>query len=165
MRATVHSMPAVHRQKITTFLWFDDQAEEAARFYTTLFKDSRLTSKSPPGPNGKPLTVSFELDGQQFIALNGGPMFKFNEAVSLFVDCDTQADVDDLWTKLTADGGKESMCGWLKDKYGLSWQIIPSVLTKLLGDRDRGVAERVMQAMLKMKKIDIAALERARGAV
>jgi predicted 3-demethylubiquinone-9 3-methyltransferase (glyoxalase superfamily) len=147
-------------QKITTFLWFDGQAEEAMTFYVSLFKNSRIVSTTP-GPDGKMLTGTFELDGQRFMALNGGPKYKFTEAVSLFVNCETQAEVDDLWRKLTADGGAESMCGWLKDKYGLSWQIIPTALGRLLGDRDRAKAGRAMQAMLQMRKIDIAKLQRA----
>jgi predicted 3-demethylubiquinone-9 3-methyltransferase (glyoxalase superfamily) len=147
-------------QKITTFLWFDGQAEEAMTFYVSLFKNSRIVSTTP-GPDGKMLTGTFELDGQRFMALNGGPKYKFTEAISLFVNCETQAEVDDLWRKLTADGGAESMCGWLKDKYGLSWQIIPTALGRLLGDRDRAKAGRAMQAMLQMRKIDIAKLQRA----
>jgi predicted 3-demethylubiquinone-9 3-methyltransferase (glyoxalase superfamily) len=147
-------------QKIRTFLWFDDNAEEAVRFYTSVFSNSRMGQPSLM-PDGKVILVEFELEGQQFIALNGGPQFRFTEAISLFVSCETQEEVDTLWNKLTADGGEESMCGWLKDKYGLSWQIIPSALTRLLADKDRGRASRVMQAMLKMRKIDIATLEKA----
>lgn len=141
-------------QKITTFLWFDKQALEAANFYCSLFKNSKVLQATP-------MVVTFELEGQRFMALNGGPQFKFNEAVSLFVDCDTQAEVDDFWTKLTANGGAESMCGWLKDKYGLSWQIIPNALMKLMSDKDQAKSQRVVQAMLKMKKINVKALENA----
>ncbi|HSL30769.1 MAG TPA: VOC family protein [Anaerolineales bacterium] len=147
-------------QKITPFLWFDNQAEEAMNFYVSVFKNSRVLGVTP-GPNGTAQSVTFELEGQEFIGLNAGPQFKFNEAISFFVDCKTQEEVDDLWGKLTADGGEESMCGWLKDKYGLSWQIIPSVLGQLLSDPDPVKAQRVMQAMLQMQKIDIAALQRA----
>jgi predicted 3-demethylubiquinone-9 3-methyltransferase (glyoxalase superfamily) len=146
-------------QKLTPFLWFDGKAEEAMQFYVSIFKNSMIVS-TMPGPDGKVLTGTFQLEGQQFMALNGGPQFKFTEAISLFVNCETQAEVDDLWNKLTA-GGVESQCGWLKDKFGLSWQIIPSVLGRLLGDKDRVKANRVMQAMLQMKKIDIAKLQQA----
>lgn len=149
-------------QKITPFLWFDGQAEEAATFYTSVFKNSSITSLMP-GPGGKAMGVSFELDGQHFIALNGGPMFKFTEAISLFINCDTQEEIDYMWERLTSDGGAESRCGWLKDKYGLSWQVVPPVLSQLLSDPDREKAGRVMQAMMQMKKIDIAALKAAAG--
>ena len=150
-------------QKITTFLWFDHEAEEAAHFYASIFKNSKVLDVNRfRGPDGQErvTVVKFELDGQQFIALNGGPHFKFTEAISLFVNCETQQEVDELWKKLT-DGGQESQCGWLKDRYGLSWQIVPSVLTKLLADPDPARSQRVMQAMLQMKKIDIEALKRA----
>jgi predicted 3-demethylubiquinone-9 3-methyltransferase (glyoxalase superfamily) len=147
-------------KKITPFLWFDDQAEEAMNFYVSIFKNSKVLGVAP-GPNGKAMSVSFELDGQEFIGLNAGPQFKFNEAISFFVDCKTQKEVDELWEKLTVDGGEESMCGWLKDKYGLSWQIIPSVLGEMLGDPDPARSQRVMQAMLQMRKIDIAGLRQA----
>jgi predicted 3-demethylubiquinone-9 3-methyltransferase (glyoxalase superfamily) len=152
-------------QKITPFLWFDDQAEEAMHFYTSIFKNSKVgtVSRYPegaPGPAGKVMSATFQLEGQEFMALNGGPLFKFTEAISLFVNCETQEEVDALWAKLSARG-KESQCGWLKDKFGLSWQIIPTALGKMLGDPDRERAKRVMQAMLKMKKIDIAGLKRA----
>ena len=146
-------------QKITPFLWFDDQAEEAMNFYVSVFKNSKILSVSPE-PNGKAFTVTFELDGQEFIALNGGPNFKFTEAISFFVNCETQAEVDELWEKLSA-GGEEGQCGWLKDKYGLSWQIVPSTLGELMSDPDPAKSQRVMQAMLKMKKIDIAGLQQA----
>jgi predicted 3-demethylubiquinone-9 3-methyltransferase (glyoxalase superfamily) len=142
------------KQKITTFLWFDTQALEAATFYCSIFKNSKILQASP-------MVVTFELEGQKFMALNGGPQFRFTEAISLFVDCKTQAEVDKLWRKLTADGGAESMCGWLKDKYGLSWQIIPNVLMKLMADKNKEKAQRVMQAMLKMRKINIQELKDA----
>ena len=147
-------------KKITPFLWFDTQAEEAMNFYVSVFKNSKVLSISR-GPDGRAFTVSFELDGQEFMALNAGPHHKFNEAISLYVDCKTQAEVDELWAKLTADGGEESMCGWLKDKFGLSWQIIPSALGELMGDKDPAKAKRVMEAMLKMHKINIEGLKRA----
>jgi predicted 3-demethylubiquinone-9 3-methyltransferase (glyoxalase superfamily) len=146
-------------QRITPFLWFDGKAEEAMKFYVSIFKNSKIVS-TMAGPDGKVLTGTFQLEGQQFMALNGGPQFKFTEAMSLFVNCETQAEVDELWNKLTA-GGAESQCGWLKDKFGLSWQIIPSTLGRLLGDKDRVKANRAMQAMLQMKKIDIARLQQA----
>jgi predicted 3-demethylubiquinone-9 3-methyltransferase (glyoxalase superfamily) len=146
-------------QKITPFLWFDNQAEEAMNFYVSIFKNSKILSVSL-GPSGKAFTVTCELDGQEITALNGGPEFKFSEAISFFVNCETQAEVDELWEKLSA-GGEESQCGWLKDKYGLSWQIVPAALSKLLGDHDPAKAQRVMQAMLKMRKIDIAGLKQA----
>jgi len=147
-------------KKITPFLWFDNQAEEAMNFYVSIFKNSKVLGVTP-GPNGIASSVSFELEGQAFIGFNAGPEFKFNEAISFFVDCKTQEEVDELWQKLTADGGEESRCGWLKDKYGLSWQIIPSVLGELLGDKDPEKANRVMQAMLQMDKIDIQTLRQA----
>lgn len=147
-------------QKITPFLWFDNDGEEAIRFYTSIFPNSRMKD-STPGPDGGFFTGTFELNGQEFMALNGGPQFKFTEAISLFVHCETQEEVDDYWAKLTAGGGEESQCGWLKDKYGLSWQIVPNALGELLGDPDREKAGRVMQAMLKMRKIDIAKLKAA----
>jgi len=146
-------------KKITPFLCFDDQAEEAMNFYIAIFKNSKILSVTP-GPNGKAFTVSFELDGQEFTALNAGPQFKFTEAVSFFVNCETQAEVDFYWEKLTA-GGEEVQCGWLKDKYGLSWQIVPTALGELLGDPDPVKSQRVMQAMLQMKKIEIAGLRQA----
>ena len=147
-------------KKITPFLWFDTQAEEAMNFYISIFKNSKVLNIAP-GQNGIASTVSFELEGQEFIALNAGPHFKFNEAISMFVNCQTQEEVDELWNKLTADGGDESQCGWLKDKYGLSWQIVPSTLGELLGDKDAEKANRVLQAMLQMKKIDIKMLKQA----
>jgi predicted 3-demethylubiquinone-9 3-methyltransferase (glyoxalase superfamily) len=147
-------------QKIAPFLWFDNQAEEAANFYVSIFKNSRVLSIMP-GPNGKAMGVSFELDGHEFKALNGGPQFKFTEAISMFVNCETQAEVDELWQKLTANGGKPSRCGWLKDKYGLSWQIIPNVLGEMLGSKDRTKAMNAMNAMLQMDKLDIGKLQEA----
>jgi predicted 3-demethylubiquinone-9 3-methyltransferase (glyoxalase superfamily) len=147
-------------QKIIPFLWFDTQAEEAMNFYCSLFRNSKVLGITP-GPNGTAFSVSFVLEGQEFIALNAGPQFKFNEAVSFFVNCETQDEVDELWEKLTADGGEESQCGWLKDKYGLSWQIVPSALGELMGDKDPVKANRVMQAMLQMRKIDIQILRQA----
>ncbi len=151
--------------KITPFLWFDNQAEEAAKFYTSIFKNSRITDvtrygEGGPGPAGTAMTVAFDLEGQHFTALNGGPEYKFTEAVSFYVDCNSQQEVDYFWQKLS-EGGEEGPCGWLKDRFGLSWQIVPSALTKLLSDPDPEKAGRVMQAMLKMSKIDVAALERA----
>ena len=152
-------------QKITPFLWFDTQAEEAAKFYTSIFPNSKIVTmarygEAGPGPRGSVMTVVFELDGQRLIALNGGPQFKFTEAISLSVDCNTQEEVDHYWTRLS-QGGQESMCGWLKDRYGLSWQVNPTLLGELLADPDPKKAKLVMEAMLKMKKIDIAALKRA----
>ncbi|MFG2002523.1 VOC family protein [Spirillospora sp. NPDC048911] len=153
-------------QKITTYLWFDDQAEEAVNLYTSVFKDSRVVDvqrygPAGPGPAGSVMVMKFVLAGQEFIALNGGPEFKFNESVSLYVDCTSQEEVDELWEKLTADGGQEGPCGWLKDRFGLSWQIIPRTLTDLLADKDPARSERVMKAMFEMKKIDIQALRDA----
>lgn len=145
--------------KITPFLWFDNQAEEAATFYTSVFKNSKVLSVNK-GPDGKVMMTSFELEGQQFFALNGGPNFKFTEAISFFVSCDTQEEVDELWEKLSAHPESEQ-CGWLKDKYGLSWQIIPNALMQLMGDKDQQKAGRVMQAMLKMKKINVKVLQDA----
>ena len=144
--------------KITPFLWFDGQAEEAMNHYVSIFKNSKIVSVSRNG--GKVFSCTFELDGQRIMALNGGPMFKFTEAISLFVSCETQAEVDELWAKLSA-GGAESRCGWLKDKFGLSWQIIPKALGEMLGDKDPAKAGRVMQAMMQMVKLDIAGLKRA----
>ncbi len=152
-------------QKITPFLWFDNNAEEAAKFYASVFPNSKIRKtarygEAGPGPKGSVMTVEFELDGQRMIALNGGPQFKFTEAISLSVDCKTQEEVDHYWTKLS-QGGKEQPCGWLKDKYGLSWQVNPAILGELLSGPDAKKAKRVMEAMLKMKKIDIAALKAA----
>jgi len=152
--------------KITPFLWFDNNAEEAAKFYTSVFKNSRIQSiarypEGSPGPAGSVMTVSFELDGQEFTALNAGPIFKFNELISFVVHCETQAEVDEYWNKLLEGGGTESDCGWLKDKFGLSWQITPNALIEMLQDKDKEKAKRVMQAMLGMKKIDTEVLRRA----
>jgi predicted 3-demethylubiquinone-9 3-methyltransferase (glyoxalase superfamily) len=146
--------------KITPFLWFDDQAEEAMNFYTSIFKNSKVLGVTP-GPNGKAMSVTFELEGQRFLGFNAGPQFKFNEAISFFVDCKDQQEVDELWEKLLAGGGEESMCGWLKDRYGLWWQIIPSALGQMLGDPDPAKAQRTMQAMLQMHKIEIEGLRQA----
>ena len=155
--------------KITPFLWFDDKAEEAMNFYVSIFKNSRVGSvtrygDAGPGPKGTVMSATFQLDGQDFFALNGGPLFKFTEAISFFVNCETQAEVDELWEKLTADGGSPQRCGWLKDKYGLSWQIIPKALGEMLSDKDPQKSQRVMQAMLQMNKIDIQRLKEAYGA-
>jgi predicted 3-demethylubiquinone-9 3-methyltransferase (glyoxalase superfamily) len=152
-------------QKITPFLWFDGQAEEAANFYVSLFKNSKIMGvarygEAGPGPAGTAMTVAFQLEGQEFTALNGGPQYKFTEAVSFLVSCESQKEVDFLWEKLS-EGGEEQPCGWLKDKFGLSWQIIPTILSELLQDQDAGKSQRVMQAMLQMKKIDISDLKRA----
>lgn len=147
-------------QKITPFLWFDSQAEEAANFYVSIFKNSKILGVNRAGEAGPAITVSFELDGLAFTALNGGPHFTFSEAISLYVDCTSQEEVDELWAKLTA-GGEESMCGWLKDKYGLSWQIVPRILIELMQDKDPAKAKRVTEAMLQMRKIDIAKLQQA----
>ncbi|MGH9429317.1 MAG: VOC family protein, partial [Terriglobia bacterium] len=152
-------------QKITPFLWFNDQAEEAMNFYVSIFKNSKVLSvarygEGGPGPKGTVMTAKFQLDGQGFIALNGGPHFKVTEAISFSVDCKTQEEVDEFWEKLSA-GGEEGQCGWLKDKYGLSWQINPTILGELLNDPDPQRSKRVMEAMLKMKKIDIKALKQA----
>lgn len=141
-------------QKITPFLWFNNQAQEAADFYCSIFNDSKVLSANP-------MMVTFQIEGQKFFALNGGPMFKFTEAISLYVNCETQEEVDTLWDKLISDGGQESQCGWLKDKYGLSWQIIPKALQTLMSDPDPVKSQNVLQAMLKMKKIIIKDLETA----
>jgi predicted 3-demethylubiquinone-9 3-methyltransferase (glyoxalase superfamily) len=152
--------------KISPFLWYDTQAEEAANLYTSIFPNSKILAiarygDAGPGPKGSVMTVQFQLDGQEIIALNGGPIYKFTEAFSLSVDCKTQEEVDRYWTKLTADGGQEGPCGWCKDKFGLSWQITPSLLGQMLSDTDRKKAARVMEAMMKMKNLAIAALKRA----
>ncbi|MFA5921960.1 MAG: VOC family protein [Methylococcaceae bacterium] len=152
-------------QKITPFLWFDNQAEEAMSFYVSIFKNSKILSvnrygEGAPAPKGTVMTANFELDGQVFTALNGGPMFKFSPAISFVVHCETQAEVDEYWANLSA-GGKENQCAWLDDKFGVSWQIVPNALIELLSDTDPAKAGRVMQAMMQMTKIDIAALKRA----
>jgi predicted 3-demethylubiquinone-9 3-methyltransferase (glyoxalase superfamily) len=157
-------------QKITPFLWFDNQAEEAAKFYASVFKNSKIgrilrydeaSAKAAGRPVGSVLTIEFEIEGQKFTALNGGPEFKFNESVSFVVDCKTQEEVDYFWEKLIAGGGQESECGWLKDKFGLSWQVTPTVLIEMLHDKDAKKAERVMKAMMQMQKIDIKKLNAA----
>ena len=152
--------------KIKPYLWFDNQAEEAAAFYVSLFKNSEITgveryTEAGPGPEGTAMIVNFTLDGREFVALNGGPEFKLNESFSLYVDCRDQAEVDELWDKLTADGGEPGQCGWLKDRWGLSWQIIPEALPRLLGGPDKQRAARVIQAMFQMRKLDVAGLENA----
>ena len=152
-------------QKITPFLWFDNQAEEAMNFYVSIFKNSKVVNvtrygDAGPGPKGTVMSAIFELEGQQFYALNGGPQFSFTPAISFFVTCETQQEVDELWEKLSA-GGKKNRCGWLNDKYGLSWQIIPSILGKMLQDKDAEKSKRVMQAMLQMDKIEIEKLKQA----
>ena len=157
-------------QKITPFLWFDTESEEAAKFYTSIFPNSRILDISRygsagPRPEGMVMTVSFELDGQRFEALNGGTNFTFNEAISFEVECEDQEEVDSYWEQLTADGGEPGPCGWLKDRFGVSWQIVPKRLMELLADQDKDKAQRVMAAMLEMGKIEIDELERAAGAV
>ena len=147
-------------QKITPFLWFNNQAEEAMDFYVSIFKNSKIVSQRRMGENGPLFTGTFELDGQQFHVINGGPMFTFSEAISLFVNCETQQEVDDLWEKLS-EGGQKKQCAWLKDKYGISWQIVPKILGELLGDKDAKKAKRVMDAMMQMTKIDIDKLKEA----
>jgi predicted 3-demethylubiquinone-9 3-methyltransferase (glyoxalase superfamily) len=152
-------------QKITPFLWFDSKAEEAAKFYTSIFKNSKLGQirrygEAGPGPKGSVLTVSFEIEGQEFVALNGGPQFTFTPAISFFVNCQTQEEVDGFWEKLSA-GGRTNRCGWLQDKFGISWQIVPAVLGRLLSDSDPAKANRVMKAMLQMEKLDIRGLQEA----
>jgi predicted 3-demethylubiquinone-9 3-methyltransferase (glyoxalase superfamily) len=159
-------------QRITPFLWFDNQAEEAANFYVSIFKQSKIgaitryddeSSKAAGRPKGSVMTVEFELDGQKFTALNGGPLFKFTEAISFVVNCENQKEVDHFWDKLSA-GGEEVQCGWLKDRFGVSWQVVPTVLVELLQDKDPERSRRVMSAMLKMKKLDIDALQKAHQA-
>jgi predicted 3-demethylubiquinone-9 3-methyltransferase (glyoxalase superfamily) len=153
-------------QKITPFLWFDGRAEEAVKFYASIFKNSKVTSlkywgEGSPFPKDQIMTATVELDGIQFHAFDAGPQFKFTEAISFMVDCEDQKEVDHFWEKLTSDGGQESMCGWLKDKFGVSWQIVPKALPKLMNDKDPAKASRVMQAMMKMRKIIVADLEKA----
>jgi len=156
---------AARMQKITPFLWFDDKAEEAMNFYVSIFKNSKRGrisryGEAGPGPKGTVMVATFQLEGQEFIALNGGPHFKFTEAISLVVNCETQDEVDAFWEKLS-EGGAKGQCGWLKDKYGLSWQIVPTVLGELMSDPDPEKSKRVMNAMLQMKKLDISSLKRA----
>ncbi|MBA3960594.1 MAG: VOC family protein [Chthoniobacterales bacterium] len=153
-------------QKITPFLWFDDQAEEAVKFYGSVFKNTKVTAttyygEEGPGEKGSVMTIAFELDGNPFVALNGGPAFKFTEAVSFAVECATQEEVDYYWEKLQAGGGKELECGWLKDKYGLCWQVVPTVLWQMLAEKDPAKFHRAMQAMMQMTKFDIARLQQA----
>lgn len=155
-------------QKITTFLWFDGNAEEAMNLYISIFRNSKVLSvtrhgEAGPGPRGTVMAATFQLEGQQFYALNGGPLYKFTPAISLFVSCETQQEVDELWDKLSA-GGRQDRCGWLQDRFGLSWQIIPTALTRLMADKDPAKAARVMKAMLQMGKIEIAKLEQAYNA-
>jgi len=155
----------INKQKITPFLWFDGKAEEAMNFYVSIFKNSKVVQltrygDAGPGPKGTVMSAIFQLEGQEFYALNGGPQFKFSPAISLFVNCETQQEVDELWEKLSA-GGKRNRCGWLDDKFGLTWQIIPATLGRLLQDKDAAKANRVMKAMMQMDKIDIARLQQA----
>jgi predicted 3-demethylubiquinone-9 3-methyltransferase (glyoxalase superfamily) len=157
------------RQKITAFLWFDNNAEEAANFYVSVFKNSKILNTAHygdagPGPKGTVMTVEFSLDGEEFTALNGGPIYKFTEAISLMIHCKTQEEVDYFWEKLS-EGGEKVECGWLKDKYGLSWQVVPDILLELIADADRAKAERVIKAMLQMKKFDIEGLKRAAAGI
>jgi predicted 3-demethylubiquinone-9 3-methyltransferase (glyoxalase superfamily) len=156
----------MQKQKITTFLWFDNKSEEAAKHYVSIFKNSKIDKVhkfpgGPDGPNDTTTLVEFTLFGQEFMALDGGPLFKFNESVSLFVSCEDQAEVDEYWSKLTSNGGQESQCGWLKDKYGLSWQIAPRKMMELNASPDRAKAARAMQAMMTMRKIDLKRIEDA----
>ena len=156
------------KQRITPCLWFDGQAEEAANFYVSIFRNSKITAISRygdagPGPKGSVMVVGFELDGQAFTGLNGGPMFKFNEAISMVVNCETQEEVDRYWDRLL-EGGEPSQCGWLKDRFGISWQIVPTALLEMVQDKDPARSQRVMAAMLKMRKLDIAGLKQAYGA-
>ncbi len=154
-------------QKITPCLWFDNQAEEAMNFYVSIFKNSKTGvmtryGEGMPGPKGSVMTASFQLDGQDFVALNGGPLFKFTEAISFVVNCETQKEVDEFWEKLSA-GGEKSRCGWLKDTFGVSWQVVPTILWDLLQDQDTARSQRVMEALMQMDKLDIAALKEAYG--
>ena len=156
-------------QKITPFLWFDSQAEEAAKFYTTVFRNSKLDrvvryGDGGPGPKGTVMVAEFTLDGQQFVALNGGPHYKITPAISFVINCRDQADVDHYWDKLTSDGGQPVQCGWLTDKFGVSWQVVPTILNQLMADPDKAKAARVTQAMMKMVKLDVAKLEEAAAA-
>jgi predicted 3-demethylubiquinone-9 3-methyltransferase (glyoxalase superfamily) len=157
---------ATIKQKITPFLWFDNDAEEAMKFYTSIFKKSKVLKVSRygdagPGPKGQVMTVTFRLEGIEFTALNAGPRFKFTEAISFVINCKDQKEVDYYWSKLTANGGEESMCGWLKDRFGLSWQVVPTVLMELMANKNKAKANRVMQAMLQMRKMDIKKLKEA----
>lgn len=171
LRQTFHEAGAAEQenkrmQKITPFLWYDSQAEEAAKFYTSIFRNSKIGTvrrygEAGPGPKGSAMTVEFQVEGQDFIALNGGPHYQFTPAISLFVKCETQAEVDELWEKLLSGGGRPNRCGWLQDRFGVSWQIIPTTLGKLMSDPDPQKSSRVMRAMLQMEKIDIDGLKRA----
>ena len=147
-------------QKISPFLWFDGKAEEAAEFYTGIFKDARITNRIP-GPGGQLMGIGFEIEGQEFMGLNGGPMFQFTPAVSFFIRCETQEEIDHYWTKLVEGGGEHQPCGWLRDRFGLSWQVVPNALGAMLQDKDPAKAQRTMEAMMKMSKLDIAALRKA----
>jgi len=147
--------------KITPFLWFNTEAEEAMNFYVSIFKNSKAGTVRRAGPGGPVISVTFTLEGQEFLGLNGGPHYQFTPAISMYVDCKDQTEVDELWNKLLAGGGKEDRCGWLKDRFGLSWQIIPKALPELMGDKDPAKAKRVVDAMLKMNKIEVAALQEA----
>ena len=149
-------------KKITPFLWFNSQAEEAMNLYVSIFKNSKVGQVRRAGPNGPVVSVTFTLEGQEIFALNGGPHYELSPAFSMYVDCKDQKEVDELWNKLLAGGGKEDQCGWLRDRFGLSWQIIPTILPELLGHKDPAIAKRAFEAMMKMKKIDIATLEKAR---
>src|SRR5439155_2108506 len=165
-RRHLHDQEVTAMQKITPFLWFNDNAEEAAKFYVSVFPKSRIVTtarygEAGPGPKGSVMTVEFELNGQRFVALNGGPEFKFTEAISFVVNCETQEELDKMWEKLLQGGGRPNQCGWLKDKFGLSWQVVPTVLAELVQDKEPEKSKRVMQAMLKMVKIDINELEDA----
>jgi predicted 3-demethylubiquinone-9 3-methyltransferase (glyoxalase superfamily) len=158
--------PKRYMQKITPFLWFDGKAEEAVNFYVSAFKDAKILdvlryTEAGPGPEGSVMTIKFSLYGQEFVALNAGPEFTFTPAISFFVDCQSQEEVDELWEKLSAEGGETNSCGWLKDRYGVSWQIVPTILLELLGDKNSEKANRVMKAMLQMHKLNIAGLTRA----
>ncbi len=162
---TMANNKETHLQKITPYLWFDENAEEAVNFYISIFKNSKIESvtrygEAGPGPKGSVMIVAFQLEGQAFVALNGGPQYTFSPAISFFVNCETQQEVDELWEKLTA-GGEEVACGWLKDRYGVSWQIVPTVLIEMMQDKDPEKAQRVTKAMLQMKKIDIKTLQEA----
>jgi predicted 3-demethylubiquinone-9 3-methyltransferase (glyoxalase superfamily) len=156
----------MQKQKITPFLWFDTQAEEAAKFYLSVFKDGKITATTyygldGPGPKGSVMTVTFEINGQDFVALNGGPNFKFTEAISFVINCESQKEVDYYWEKLVAGGGEHVECGWLKDKYGLCWQVVPTALFDMIQDADRARVQRVMKAMMQMTKLDLAKLQHA----
>jgi predicted 3-demethylubiquinone-9 3-methyltransferase (glyoxalase superfamily) len=165
-QTAAHPHPeTVPMKTITPFLWFDGKAEEAVNFYVSIFSNSRIVSMNRMGPDGPVVGVRFELGDRPFMALNGGPQFKFTEAISMFIECESQAEIDMTWDKLLAGGGSTQQCGWLKDRFGLSWQVVPSALGRLLGDPDRAKAQRVMQAMMQMVKLDIRGLEEAASGV